>query len=672
MKKTMHVLFMVAAMLVTMLPVGQINVFAEETEEKITEIAEDTADNPEETAVLQEEELSPEEAVIEDQIEDTAEDSSETVTETEEVPEPQEVVEESADETTEPEQPADTESAESMISEETEVFTEELEQFNETKAAISSVTLTGVKKPAYGAYATTSGIGLASGSNCTITSIVWYDSEHAYYGETGEMTSSQSFMNHYTYQLRVTLSPNSGYSFVSKDSLSVTLSGISSSDYYLSVTGSGSDSRRFLWITFKAINAVPITSVSLSVLPAPSVGGSANYHTIGYKLSEHIMSAGTMYWEDLDSHVQLSSSDKFQQGKRYQFVMDIVPYPGHTFAAVSSITALWENSLFGYTTMITASTEKNSVGASGVRVSYIFPMLNPPIAGVLINFSDRPYVGDTVKPKSLMSPSYGSKFSITEVEWMNSSGIVSSTHKYLPGETYELRINITPDSGYAFVPAKDLNAGLNGIPSKKYEVFVDDSPVADNDRLLRFRFEMPYFSDVLDSSQFFYKPVYWGAAEGIVGGWDDGTFRPWNECNRAAIITFLWRLQGSTYAYQNTKSPYSDVDGTNPFYPAIMWGYETGIIQGYNDGTFRPWTSCNRAAIITFLWKIAGSPMTYANTKSPFSDVDGTNQFYPAIMWGYETGIIQGYEDGTFRPWNTCNRAAAVTFIYRYKMMSGS
>ena len=64
--------------------------------------------------------------------------------------------------------------------------------------------------------------------------------------------------------------------------------------------------------------------------------------------------------------------------------------------------------------------------------------------------------------------------------------------------------------------------------------------------------------------------------------------------------------------------------------------------------------------------------MTYANTKSPFSDVDGTNQFYPAIMWGYKTGIIQGYEDGTFRPWNTCNRAAAVTFIYRYKMMSGS
>ena len=53
------------------------------------------------------------------------------------------------------------------------------------------------------------------------------------------------------------------------------------------------------------------------------------------------------------------------------------------------------------------------------------------------------------------------------------------------------------------------------------------------------------FYDVNDSTQSYYKPVYWGADNGVVAGYDGGVyFGPDNDCTRAQFVTFLWRLAG--------------------------------------------------------------------------------------------------------------------------------
>ena len=170
------------------------------------------------------------------------------------------------------------------------------------------------------------------------------------------------------------------------------------------------------------------------------------------------------------------------------------------------------------------------------------------------------------------------------------------------------------------------------------------------------------FSDVTDPTAFYYEPIYWAVDEGITTGYSDNTFRPNNNCNRAAVVTFLWRLAGKP-APSKTAS-FKDMTGNADFDTAISWASEKGITTGYSDNTFRPWATCNRAAIVTFLWRYAGKPAP--TVTASFKDLTGNSDFDTAISWAAENNITTGYTDNTFRPWNQCLRLAIVSFLYRY------
>ncbi len=172
------------------------------------------------------------------------------------------------------------------------------------------------------------------------------------------------------------------------------------------------------------------------------------------------------------------------------------------------------------------------------------------------------------------------------------------------------------------------------------------------------------FNDVTDPELFYYDYVYELANRGIVKGWEeDDTFRPMNNCNRAAMVTFLWRMAGEPEP--ETMATFSDMTGNVTFDKAISWAVENGIAGGYADGTFRPWKACNRMAFVTFLWRYAGKPAPKA--MADFPDMTGNEEFDTAISWAAETGITTGYTDGTFRPYNDCLRLAVVSFLCRYE-----
>lgn len=183
------------------------------------------------------------------------------------------------------------------------------------------------------------------------------------------------------------------------------------------------------------------------------------------------------------------------------------------------------------------------------------------------------------------------------------------------------------------------------------------------------------FSDVTNRSDYWYAPVYWGAEKGIVGGYPDGTFRPDNECTRAQMVTFLWRMAG-TPEPKLKKNPFKDVTDTNAYYyKAMLWGAEKGIVGGYKlqDGTqeFRPENVCTRQQAVTFLWRLAGMPEPEAK-RSQFKDVQDKNQYYfKAVLWASENDITGGYSDNTFRPTGNCFRRQLVTFLYRYDQNHG-
>lgn len=174
------------------------------------------------------------------------------------------------------------------------------------------------------------------------------------------------------------------------------------------------------------------------------------------------------------------------------------------------------------------------------------------------------------------------------------------------------------------------------------------------------------FIDV-KASDFFYEPVKWAVNNKITNGTSSTTFSPYKNCNRAEIVTFLWRAAGSPEPTV-TRNPFTDVNSVRDasYYKAILWASQKGITAGTNATTFSPYQECTRSQIVTFLYRYAGKPSDYYS--NPFKDVSSVNEasYYNAILWAVGKGITQGTSTTTFSPYASCTRGEAVTFLYRY------
>lgn len=89
-----------------------------------------------------------------------------------------------------------------------------------------------------------------------------------------------------------------------------------------------------------------------------------------------------------------------------------------------------------------------------------------------------------------------------------------------------------------------------------------------------------------------------------------------------------------------------------------------GITNGVSAITFGSYDVCNRAAVVTFLWRSAGSPEPQSS-QNPFVDVNKSDFYYKAVLWAVENGITNGLSATSFGIDAICNRAQIVTFLYR-------
>ena len=170
------------------------------------------------------------------------------------------------------------------------------------------------------------------------------------------------------------------------------------------------------------------------------------------------------------------------------------------------------------------------------------------------------------------------------------------------------------------------------------------------------------FTDVPEDS-FYYDAVLWAVEKGITTGTTATTFDPNGQCQRAAVVTFLWRSAGCPEP-TGTENPFRDVNRSDFFYEAVLWAVENGITTGMSADHFGPYALCNRAQVVTFLHRAAGSPATNL-TDNPFRDVQQGDFFYEPVLWAVENAITTGVSSTSFAPDTICNRAQVVTFLYR-------
>ena len=127
------------------------------------------------------------------------------------------------------------------------------------------------------------------------------------------------------------------------------------------------------------------------------------------------------------------------------------------------------------------------------------------------------------------------------------------------------------------------------------------------------------------------------------------------------LLVAITMLMGATAVFADG---FADVAETDYFYDAVNWGVEKGITYGIDESNFAPNGEVTRAQAVTFLWRMAGEPT--ATATETFSDVEAGSWYEPAVSWAIETGITEGTGEGKFSPYTICDRAMCITFIYRF------
>ena len=111
------------------------------------------------------------------------------------------------------------------------------------------------------------------------------------------------------------------------------------------------------------------------------------------------------------------------------------------------------------------------------------------------------------------------------------------------------------------------------------------------------------FADV-PSGSYYAKAVAWAVENGITTGTGDGKFSPDATCTRAQAVTFLFRISKTS---ADGTPAFSDV-ATDAYYAeAVKWATDNGITNGISGGLFGPDNDCTRAQIVTFLWRLYAS-----------------------------------------------------------------
>ena len=110
---------------------------------------------------------------------------------------------------------------------------------------------------------------------------------------------------------------------------------------------------------------------------------------------------------------------------------------------------------------------------------------------------------------------------------------------------------------------------------------------------------------------------------------------------------------------------FTDVDADDWFAPYVDYCSGNGLVNGMTATTFEPNTSLSRAMFVTILCR---SMKAHApeGAEMPFTDVPEKHWAKDAILWAYNSGIVNGMTPTTFQPDGLITREQMCTIICRF------
>ena len=157
-------------------------------------------------------------------------------------------------------------------------------------------------------------------------------------------------------------------------------------------------------------------------------------------------------------------------------------------------------------------------------------------------------------------------------------------------------------------------------------------------------------------------------AHGLMRGMSETAFSPNTSLTRAQAVQILYNLEGQPV-----------VSGTATFTDAehwaktpIAWAQQTGVVDGYEDNSFRPENPISRQEFAQMMYNYAkykGYDLTAKGNLYAFPDADKMGAWAePSLAWANGNKLINGHDDGTLDPGGITIRAQAASILMRFDL----
>ena len=175
-----------------------------------------------------------------------------------------------------------------------------------------------------------------------------------------------------------------------------------------------------------------------------------------------------------------------------------------------------------------------------------------------------------------------------------------------------------------------------------------------------------YFNDIV--SHWAENAINKLAAAGIINGYEDNSFKPDNSITRAEFVTMTVKAL-NIKAENEYSGAFKDVYSDSWFAEQVQCGLDSGFIS--QDENFRPNDNIKRSEAMKIL---IGAYLTNHDKADVIIDSDSFADSPEIQEWsreyinqGLSLGIIKGYEDATFKPGKNLTRAEAATMLSKIK-----
>lgn len=176
------------------------------------------------------------------------------------------------------------------------------------------------------------------------------------------------------------------------------------------------------------------------------------------------------------------------------------------------------------------------------------------------------------------------------------------------------------------------------------------------------------FKDV-DTGKWYHVSIDYVLTHSIMNGVSGTSFAPNSNLTRGMLVQILFNLEGKP---QSASASFSDVKADAWYAKAIGWAAANKVVTGYADGTFRPNAAVTREQAAAILYRYAqskGIDVSAGEDTNILSYADAlqaSEYAIPALQWAVGTGVLNGKSGNLLAPTGTATRAEIAAIMQRW------